>query len=70
MTFSVMGVNVDPGTGGNPLFSTGTVNVNPVEKEEAGGDPIENLLPALLQIFLTVGLTLHLSSQAVFHQSG
>ena len=59
MTFSVMGVNVDPGTGGNPLFSMGTVNVNPVEKEEAGGDPIENLLPALLQIFLTVRLTLH-----------
>ena len=57
-----MGVNVDPATSGNAVinvFSTGTVPVNPVEKEEAGGDPIENLLPALLQIFLTVRLTLH-----------
>ena len=68
-----MGVNVDSASSGNALinvFNTGTVPVDPVEKEEAGGDPIENLLPALLQIFLTVGLTLHLSSQAVFHQSG
>ena len=47
-------------TSGNELinpFSTGTaIPVNPVEKEAAGGDPIENLLPALLQIFLTVSL--------------
>ena len=60
-----MGVNVDPGTSGNALinvFSTGTVPINPVEKEAAGGDPIENLLPALLQIFLTVRLTLHYSN--------
>ena len=40
----------------NP-FSTAAVPVDPVEKE--GGDPIENLLPALLQIFLTVRLDLH-----------
>ena len=51
------------GSIGNELinpFSTGetSVPVNPVEKEAAGGDPIENLLPALLQIFLTVRLTL------------
>ena len=35
-----MGVNVDPATSGNAVinvFSTGTVPVNPVEKEEAGG---------------------------------
>ena len=53
-----MGVNVDPATSGNSLIM-GTVPVleNPVEKEAAGGDPIENLLPALLQIFLTVLLT-------------
>ena len=48
-------------TSGNELinpFSTGgtSVPVNPVEKEVAGYDPIENLLPALLQIFLTVRL--------------
>ena len=47
-------------TSGNELinpFSTGTaIPVNPVEKEVAGYDPIENLLPALLQIFLTVRL--------------
>ena len=59
-----MGVNMDPAISGNALinpFSTATVGaVNPVEKEEAGGDPIENLLPALLQIFLTVGLLLPL----------
>ena len=56
-----MGVNVDPATSGNALMTPfmGTVPVleNPVEKEAAGGDPIENLLPALLQIFLTVLLT-------------
>ena len=56
-----MGVNVDPATSGNsvitPFMGTVPVLENPVEKEAAGGDPIENLLPALLQIFLTVLLT-------------
>ena len=58
-------MGVHSGSSGNELinpFSTGETSVldlvNPVEKEAAGGDPIENLLPALLQIFLTVGLTL------------
>jgi len=65
-----MGVNVDPGTSGNALinvFSTGTVPINPVEKEAAGGDPIENLLPALLQIFLTVGLGWAAGASNVFN---
>ena len=53
----------DLASSGNGLinpFSTASVPVeNPVEnlvEMEAGSDPIENLLPALLQIFLTVRL--------------
>ena len=62
----VMGITSgDLASSGNGLinpFSTASVPVenpveNPVEKE-AGSDPIENLLPALLQIFLTVGLSI------------
>ena len=57
----------------NP-FSTASVPVensveNPVEnlvEKEAGSDPIENLLPALLQIFLTVGLSKYIF---LFHQT-
>ena len=60
-----MGVNMEPATSGNSVFnplSTATVEgINQVEKEEAVGDPIENLLPALLQIFLTVRLFLPFS---------
>ena len=55
-----MGVSLSPEFSGNAVlnpFSTAAVPVDPVEKE--GGDPIENLLPALLQIFLTVRLDLH-----------
>ena len=55
-----MGVSLSPEFSGNAVlnpFSTAAVPVDTVEKE--GGDPIENLLPALLQIFLTVRLDLH-----------
>ena len=60
-----MGVNMEPATSGNSVFnplSMATVEgIKGVEKEEAVGDPIENLLPALLQIFLTVRLFLPFS---------
>ena len=61
-----MGITSDDlASSGNGLinpFSTASVPVeNSVEnlvEKEAGSDPIENLLPALLQIFLTVGLSI------------
>ena len=65
-----MGITSDDlASSGNGLinpFSTASVLVeNSVEnlvenlvEKEAGSDPIENLLPALLQIFLTVGLSI------------
>ena len=75
-----MGITSDDlASSGNGLinpFSTASVLVeNPVENSvenlvemEAGSDPIENLLPALLQIFLTVGLSITFSSNYFWKQ--
>ena len=69
-----MGITSDDlASSGNGLinpFSTASVPVeNSVEnlvEKEAGSDPIENLLPALLQIFLTVGLSIFFFSSNYF----